>query len=134
MMAALSIRSALCALGLVLFWAAASASSQTEVPSVSVSEAQQLRTAAAPPLLLDVRTEAEFRAGHIAGAVHIPHTELAARVGELRAPEAGVIVYCQKGPRARLAEQTLLEHGVSRVMHLQGGFSAWEAASLPVER
>jgi phage shock protein E len=104
------------------------------VSSVNVSEVETLRSAAAPPMVLDVRSEAEYRAGHIAGAIHVPHDELAARMGEIAVPEGGVIVYCQKGPRARKAEQVLLEHGVARVMHLEDGFSAWEAAGLPVQR
>ena len=102
--------------------------------SVSVSEVETLRGGAAPPMVLDVRSEPEYRAGHIAGAIHVPHDELAGRIGELAVPEGGVIVYCQKGPRARKAEQVLLEHGVDRVMHLEDGFSAWEAAGLPVQR
>lgn len=135
-MLAFSIR-ALCALTLAMgcTWLGCSRDArEVDVRNVSASETQELQNAASPPLLLDVRTEAEFRAGHIAGAIHIPHTELAARLGEIRVPEAGVIVYCQKGPRARMAEQTLVQQGISRVMHLEDGFSGWEAANLPVER
>ena len=36
------------------------------------------------PVVLDVRSDAEFRAGHIPGAVHIPHDELAGRIDELQ--------------------------------------------------
>ena len=133
-MLAFSVR-ALCALVLAVSctWLGCSRDVRA-VQDVSSREALELVSEAIPPLVLDVRTDEEFQAGHIAGAVHIPHSELAARLGEVQVPEAGVIVYCQKGPRARMAEQTLVEHGVSGVMHLQDGFSGWEAASLPVER
>jgi phage shock protein E len=133
MMLAFSIRGALCAAALVLL-AAPVAGSKPEVLGVTPGEVQRLLSAEAPPLLLDVRSEAEFRAGHIAGATHIPHDEIAARIGEIQVPEAGVIVYCHKGPRARIAEKTLLEQGIARVLHLQDGFSGWEAAGFPVER
>ncbi len=134
MMLAFSIR-ALCTLLLAVSCTSLGCSKDVaEVRNVSASETRELRSASSPPLLLDVRSDEEFQAGHIAGAIHIPHTELAARLSEVQVPDAGVIVYCQKGPRARMAEQTLVEHGVAGVMHLQDGFSGWEAASLPVER
>jgi phage shock protein E len=110
------------------------ACSSSAVSSVTASRLEELRLDREAPLLLDVRTREEYEAGHIPGAIHIPHTELAARVSELRIPDSGVVVYCQKGPRARLGEQTLLEHGVSGVAHLEDGFSGWQAAGLPIEQ
>ena len=59
---------------------------ESTVPSVraiSQEEVLELRRSGAGPLLLDVRTEAEYRDGHVAGALNIPHTEIAARLAEL---------------------------------------------------
>ena len=85
------------------------------------------------PIILDVRTPAEFASGHIPGAINIPHTELARRISELD-PKAEIALYCMAGPRARLGEQTLQKAGRTRLLHVQGGLSAWMAAGLPVEK
>jgi rhodanese-related sulfurtransferase len=102
-------------------------------PSIS-PEALQARIASGDaPLLLDVRTPAEFQDGHIPGAINVPHEQVASRAAEL-ASQNGVAVYCMKGPRARLGEQALLAAGATEVLHVEGGFSAWQAAGLPVEQ
>ena len=75
----------------------------------------------------------EFRLGHIPGAVNIPHTALASRIGEVRQANA-VVLYCMLGPRARLGEKTLLSAGVENLLHLEGGLHAWRQAGFPVEK
>ena len=85
------------------------------------------------PLLLDVRTPAEYAAGHIPGALNIPHDQLAGRLSELDA-ENEVALYCMVGPRARLGEETLAKAGFRRLLHIEGGLSAWKSAGLPVEQ
>jgi rhodanese-related sulfurtransferase len=85
------------------------------------------------PLVLDVRTSAEFRDGHIAGAINIPHDEIASRWPALNAPaDDEVIVYCGTGRRAGLAQQALEALGYMRTRILEGGFEAWKKAGLPV--
>ena len=83
-------------------------------------------------VVLDVRTPAEYRAGHIPEAVNIPHTEVGARLGEVPA-DAEVALYCMVGPRARLAEENLRQAGRGQLLHVEGGLAAWQAAGLPVE-
>ena len=87
---------------------------------------------AKPPLVLDVRSEAEFAAGHVPGAVLIPHDVLDARIGELGEPRE-VIVYCRSGRRVELVRPSLEAAGFS-VRALQGNFPAWQDAKLPVEQ
>ena len=118
---------------LSLLSAATACSREPSVARVTPAQVEALRAQAAAPVLLDVRSQEEFDAGHIPGAIHIPHTDLASRIGEVPRSQAGVVVYCQKGPRAAMGEQTLLERGFSSVMHLEDGFSAWHASGLPVE-
>ncbi len=104
-----------------------------EAPSISPAELHA-RQARSGLLVLDVRTPEEFAAGHIPGARNIPHTELPGRALEVRGAGAeDVVVYCMRGPRARLGEAALLENGVRGVAHLEGGFLAWSEAKLPVE-
>ncbi len=83
-------------------------------------------------LVLDVRPEAEYAAGHIPGAVSVPHDQLAARLAEL--PErADIVAYC----RGRYcvfapdAVRLLRERGFS-ARPLEGGLPDWRLAGLPV--
>lgn len=83
--------------------------------------------------MVDVRTPAEFREGHIGGAMNIPHDEIASRWPALNIPRADeVIVYCGTGRRAGLAQQALETLGYMRTRILEGGFDAWKKADLPV--
>ena len=104
---------------------------QEIVPTISPDDLYEQRQSGPAPLVLDVRTPEEFRLGHIPGAVNIPHTELASRIGEVQQSHA-VVLYCMLGPRARLGEKTLLDAGVEDVLHLDGGLHAWQQAGYPV--
>jgi len=119
------------ALVLALVLAAVGCAAEDLAPSISPQQLERRLAQADAPLLLDVRTPQEFQAGHIPGAINVPHEQVASRAAEL-ASEHGVAVYCMKGPRARLGEQALLASGATEVLHVEGGFSAWQAAGLPV--
>ena len=103
-----------------------------EAPSISAAALQARRESGDAPVVLDVRTPAEYASGHIPGAVNIPFDEVAQRIAEIDAPH-GVALYCMVGPRARKGETALLAAGYEKVFHLEGGLAAWQAAGLPVE-
>jgi len=85
------------------------------------------------PLILDVRTEREFAAGHLAGAVLVPIQELQDRLGELAAhKERPLLVYCASGNRSTVASKLLIEAGFERVANLRRGFAEWRRQGLPV--
>ena len=87
------------------------------------------------PLLLDVRTPAEFAAGHVPGAVNIPIDALAGRLDELGpARDREVVVYCERGPRAAKAATALAAAGFSAVRPLEGHMAAWRDAGRPIEK
>lgn len=95
--------------------------------------AARLQDAQSAPLVVDVRTPAEFHEGHIAGAANIAHDEIASRWPALNVPrDDEVIVYCGTGRRAGLAQQALETLGYMRTRILEGGFEAWKKAGLPV--
>lgn len=73
---------------------------------------------------LDVRTAEEFAAGHVEGAVNIPHTEVAARIGELQLPkDTDIALYCGSGRRAGIAIETLQQLGYTQLTN-HGGYEA----------
>jgi rhodanese-related sulfurtransferase/DNA-binding transcriptional ArsR family regulator len=82
--------------------------------------------------VLDVRPAAEYRAGHIAGAISIPLDALQDRLAELPRDQ-DIVAYC-RGPYCILAVQAaelLQEHGF-RVVRLEDGVPDWRAHGLPV--
>ncbi len=107
-------------------------------PHVTVQELKALLERPPSPgsavVLIDVREPEEFAAGHVPGARNIPLSEVARRSSELPAG-ATVLVLCQIGGRSAAACQVLAGrlHG-SRVINVEGGTSAWQAAGFPLER
>jgi phage shock protein E len=92
------------------------------------------KRADAPLLVLDVRTPAEFAAGHIPGARNIPHDQLAQRIAELDSVrDSEIVVYCRTGRRSGTALHTLKAAGFARLEHLDGDYTAWAAAKQPIE-
>jgi sulfur-carrier protein adenylyltransferase/sulfurtransferase len=75
-------------------------------------------------ILLDVRQPAEYRSGHLPGAVFIPLPELLDRFKELD-PSKPVVTYCRSGNRSRSAAAILLTEGFAPVYSLDGGITAW---------
>ena len=90
------------------------------------------RLAAGTAHVIDVRSTAEWQAGHIPGAHHIPLGELAGKASTLPR-ERPVIVHCQGGARSAIAASLLQAEGLPDVLNLAGGFNEWRAAGLPVE-
>jgi phage shock protein E len=86
-------------------------------------------------VVLDVRTPAEFAAGHVPGAKNLSHDQLAARLDELASMrDKQVVLYCRSGRRTLLAADTLRKAGFTKLLHLHGDYMAWEATQRPVER
>jgi rhodanese-related sulfurtransferase len=82
-------------------------------------------------LVLDVRENDEWEAGRIAGALHVPMAELAARQDELPI-DRPIVVVCRSGGRSAAVTEALLRAGYE-AKNLAGGMQAWHAAGLPIE-
>jgi len=86
-------------------------------------------------LLLDIRTSAEHREGHIIDSKHIPTSELASRLNELeKYKDYHIVAYCRSGNRSVAACKILKKHGFENVHNLGGGILAWESANLPTTK
>ena len=81
-------------------------------------------------LVLDVREDEEWRAGHVEGSLHIPLMQLGARYLELRDAEQTLVV-CRVGSRSAYAADFLIQQGIEAV-NLDGGLVAWAAAGRPL--
>ena len=75
-------------------------------------------------LILDVRTDDEFNARHLDGAVNIPVEDLQARIAELTDKKRPIIVYCHSGSRSAKAAALLTRAGFTQVSDL-GGIGNW---------
>ena len=91
------------------------------------------RLAVGDVVVIDVRPEAEYAAGHIAGARSIPIERLAASIKDLPA-ELEVVAYC-RGPYCVFADDAvrLLRRRGRRARRLEDGYPEWQRAGLPVE-
>jgi rhodanese-related sulfurtransferase len=84
------------------------------------------------PIVLDVRSEKEWIAGHIDGSQNVPLNHLRDRLADIPADKP-VVVHCEGGYRSAIAASILAQAERKNVLDLVGGFKAWTASKLPVE-
>lgn len=85
----------------------------------------------ADPIWIDVRSAEEFQQGHLAGAHHIPHTDIARRIDEITQDKnAEIQLYCRSGRRSGLAEAELKKLGFRNVVNA-GSFETLQKQQQP---
>jgi hydroxyacylglutathione hydrolase len=84
------------------------------------------------PVVLDVRTEKEWDAGHVAGSRNVPLNHLRERLSEIPLDQT-IVVHCEGGYRSAIAASLLEQAGRKNVLDLVGGFKAWAASKLPYQ-
>ena len=93
--------------------------------SITPEEAKALLDGQEDVILLDVREQSEFDAGHIPGAVLLPSGYVSTRAAEvLPDKDQTILVYCRSGNRSRTAANTLVNLGYTQVYDL-GGIMNW---------
>ena len=97
---------------------------------VSVERARELIQEKPSLVILDVRTDAEFRDGHIQGAINIPVVDLEGRLGELDRNDE-MLVYCRTGNRSSTAVGILEGNDFTKIYHMNKGIAAWTSAGYP---
>jgi len=116
--------------GLLLLWPTLSG----KTTGVGAAEAVRLMNRE-KAVVVDVSEPAEFAAGHISGAKHIPFGQLGSEAKGLPSNKAlPLIVVCPTGARASRAVAALKKLGHEQVVVLSGGLAAWREANLPTEK
>jgi rhodanese-related sulfurtransferase len=107
---------------------------QEQVSSLTVDELAAMMEDGSEMTLVDVRTEAEYQAGHLRGALWIPRgkLEFMAAAGKLGSTDDDYVVYCRKDGRASLAAATLKRLGFEKVRYVDGGFESWVTEGHPI--
>ena len=86
-----------------------------------------------PAMLVDVRSEADFRAGHITNAINIPLDQIEVQINKITSnSKKNIIVYCQKGVRSAQAFRLLNKLGLPKLYTIDGGLDAWLKNNLPI--
>jgi rhodanese-related sulfurtransferase len=108
---------------------------KSRVRECTVDDVKARRAAGEAFVLVDVREESEYAAGHAAGAVHIGkgviERDIEAKVPD---PATPLVLYCGGGFRSALAADALQKMGYTNVISMDGGWSAWVRAGLPTEK
>ena len=120
--------------GVMLFW--------PEIMKLAGAGSQEVGTLEATrmmnegkTLVLDVRDAAEYAAGHVPKARHIPLRELSKRMDEISKWKERPVLVTGKGTAGPGAACRLLKRsGFNNVVQLKGGIGAWQQASLPLEK
>ena len=83
--------------------------------------------------VLDVREDAEFRQGHVPGAIHVPVKRLPDRIAKLRRDKPYAVI-CGSGNTSVQATTYLLEKGFEGAVSVRGGTSAWARSGRAIVR
>ncbi|MBM4154658.1 MAG: rhodanese-like domain-containing protein [Lentisphaerae bacterium] len=112
-----------------------SGASSGGAPGVAADDLHARIEAGSAPLVLDVRSPDEFAAGHIVGALNIPHDTIAARLADLGPdPRREIVVCCAMGGRAAHAAGELRRAGFTDVKLLDGHMRGWCSSGRRVHR
>jgi rhodanese-related sulfurtransferase len=80
--------------------------------------------------LIDIRAPREWKAKNISGSSNIPLSHIQERIGEVPR-DRRIAVHCAGGYRSSIAVSILNQYGITNVIELAGGITAWEAARFP---
>lgn len=102
------------------------------IREIDATEAARL-AAGSSAILVDVREESEWAAGHAVDAIHLSkgviERDVEARIPDL---DAKILCYCGGGYRSALVVESLQRMGYRDAWSVAGGWRAWNAAGLPV--
>jgi len=108
---------------------------KSRIREIDIAEYQRLAASGQPHLLIDTREDSEWAAGHAAGAMHLGKGIIERDI-ESKVPrkDATLVLYCGGGYRSALAADALQRMGYRNAISLDGGWRAYLASGLPVEK
>jgi rhodanese-related sulfurtransferase len=108
---------------------------KSRVKQTDLDGYRSLLASGSPHLLVDCREESEWTAGHAAGALYLGKGVIERDI-EVKAPDkdATLVIYCGGGFRSALVCDNLQRMGYRNCISLDGGWRAWTAAGMPVEK
>lgn len=108
---------------------------KSRVKECTIDEMRARQAAGEKFLLIDVREESEFAAGHIPGAMHLGKGIIERDIeGKVPDPATPLVLYCGGGFRSALAADNLQKIGYTSVISMDGGMRGWREKGLPVEK
>lgn len=107
-----------------------------EVPQMSTQQLSDMRADDAAPdiVLLDARSEAEFKVSHLPGAVFASHTRMALEALGASDSVRAIVVYCSVGYRSSRLAEKLRARGIENVFNLEGSLFQWANENRPLYR
>lgn len=108
---------------------------KSRIRHIDIEEYKRMQKAGEAGLLIDVREESEWNAGHAQGAIHLSKGIIERDI-ESKVPDKNtrMVLYCGGGYRSALSADALRQMGYTNVISLDGGWRAWLEAGLPVEK
>ena len=108
---------------------------KSRVKETDINGYKKMLAAGEKAILIDVREDTEWAAGHAAGAVHLGKGVIERDI-ESQIPDKGtkLVLYCGGGFRSALAGDALQQMGYTDVISLDGGWRAYQGSGLPVEK
>ena len=84
-----------------------------------------------PPIVLDVRSGFEYQSGHIVCAIHVQSWKILLKTAPLPADKsAELVITCEHGPRAQMAQALLRMYGYGNTTLLDGHMSGWRRGGM----
>ena len=103
----------------------------SRVPVISVQELAERLEQGKAPFILDVRSDTEWRAGHLPGAIHVEAGRLP--LEHLSLPQEDLkVIHCGHADRSIVGISVLEQRGYKNLVLLKGGFSSWQANGLEI--
>ena len=108
---------------------------KSRVKETDIAGYKKMAAEGSKPVLIDVREDSEWTAGHAAGAIHLGKGIIERDI-ETKVPDkqTTMVLYCGGGFRSALAADTLQQMGYKNVISLDGGWRAYQESGLPIEK
>src|SRR6476660_5750687 len=108
---------------------------KSRVKETDINGYKKMLAAGEPAVLIDVREDNEWAAGHAAGALHLGKGVIERDI-ETKIPDKDtkLVLYCGGGFRSALAADALQQMGYTNVISLDGGWRGYQQSGLPIEK